>query len=51
MQLHNGKDFDILTEALDEISKWLQTDEMKPESGGYTTSSSRMGLRRLSSRT
>lgn len=35
MQLPNGKVVDILTEALDEISKWLQTDEMKPESGGY----------------
>lgn len=35
MQLPNGKVVDILTEVLDSISSWLQTDAEKPESGGY----------------
>ena len=35
MQLPNGNVVDILTTVLDEISRWLQTDITKPESGGY----------------
>ena len=34
-QLPNGKVVDVLTPVLDEISKWIQDDEVKPESGGY----------------
>ena len=34
-QLPNGKVVDVLTPVLDEISKWIQDDETKPESGGY----------------
>lgn len=33
--LPNGKIVDILSPVLDEIKKWLQDDNKKPESGGY----------------
>ena len=35
MALPNGRVVDILTDALDEIGKWLQVEEDAPESGGY----------------
>ncbi len=33
--LPNGKVVDVLTPVLDEIRKWVQDGEEKPESGGY----------------
>lgn len=35
MALPNGCVVDILTDVLDEISKWLQVENDAPESGGY----------------
>jgi integrative and conjugative element protein (TIGR02256 family) len=35
INLPNGKVVDVLNTVLDEISKWIQDDNMKPESGGY----------------
>lgn len=35
MALPNGRVVDILTDVLDEISKWLQVENDAPESGGY----------------
>lgn len=33
--LPNGKVVDILSEVIDELSKWLQSNSALPESGGY----------------
>ena len=35
MKLPNGKVVDILPEVFQEISKWIQNDNYKPESGGF----------------
>ena len=35
MRLPNGRVADVLTPVLDEIRKWIQNEEYKPESGGY----------------
>ena len=35
MELPDGTVVDILTDVLEEISRWLQDDVLKPESGGY----------------
>lgn len=35
MRLPNGKVVDILSPVFEEIGKWLQTDSMLPESGGF----------------
>lgn len=35
LQLPNGRVVDILSELIDEMSKWLQHDTHAPESGGY----------------
>ena len=35
INLPNGKVVDVLNTVLDEISKWIQDDNMKQESGGY----------------
>lgn len=35
LKLPNGKVVDILSEVIDEISKWLQCNSDLPESGGY----------------
>lgn len=35
MNLPNGKVVDILTPVFEEIYKWIQRDELTPESGGY----------------
>ena len=33
INLPNGKVVDVLNTVLDEISKWIQDDNMKPEAG------------------
>lgn len=35
IELPNGKVADVLSPVLDEISKWIQDEIRKPESGGY----------------
>ena len=35
LNLPNGKVVDILTDVLDEMSKWLQNDNAQPEGGGF----------------
>ena len=35
ISLPNGKVVDILNPVMDEICKWVQDDDKKPESGGY----------------
>lgn len=35
LNLPNGKVVDILTDILDEMSKWLQNDNAQPEGGGF----------------
>lgn len=42
LKLPNGRVVDILSELIDEMSKWLQYDTHAPESGGYILGYQRM---------